>query len=115
MDFPFPVGENTNRVQVVTRDYYLRQVNAALPFPRAFEKGYFSVRLANPEHPNVEGALTLAILKNAKPTYTIRWDDEEAGSRRFVVLTKQEGNWQLLLDFNLLGKACWRVVPKVFV
>lgn len=115
IDFPYPVNQLTNRVQIVTRHWYLRQVNAAIPAVRAFEWGYFSVRLTKIEHPNVKGGLSCSIFGNLRPFYTVGWNEEEAKFRRFIILTKEDKNLKLILDFNLEGTPAWKVNTEVFI
>lgn len=117
LDFPYPDRE-TCRAQVLDQNNYLRQVNGVRDQIRDFKSGTFSVRLAQPTHKNVDGALSLEVrsLFGENVEYTTSWNDEETPRRRFAILARQHRAWKLILDFRLPsenGQSTWKINPEV--
>lgn len=122
VDFPYAIGDDRSRIQVLTSHAYLREVGPTTLLRRIREflvDVPISVRVTNPTHPNIKGALNLEVKGNfgQDVLYTISANEEEDPKRRFAIITYKDGVYDLILDFktpNEPGKPIWRVNHRIF-
>lgn len=121
-DFPFAIGDDRTRMQILTNRVYLREIDPMNPLSeiKDFQVGpNISVRLARPQNPNLMGALEFQTMANygRDVLYTISANEEADPKRRFGIVVHQDKASVLLLDFktpNEAGRPLWRVNHRLF-
>lgn len=120
VDFPYQVGEDTARIQVLDKKAYLRQILIpSIPITKDFVYGRsISTKLTRPSHANVAGALSFEARADYGQhiLYETSANEEEAEKRRFLIISNRE-YWDVLLDFrwsNESGPPIWKVNHSIY-
>lgn len=120
VDFPYEIGADTARIQVLNKNAYLRQILfPTIPVTKDLVYGRsISTKLARPYPANIPGALSFeARVDYGQHTlHVVSANEEEAQKRRFLIISHKDA-WDVLLDFrwpNESGPPIWKVNHTIY-